>query len=319
MEIGLVVEGQEGLNWEIWREILARVDRLGFSSLFRSDHYFDSYQNQKDSLEAFISLVLAATETTALRFGSLVTPVTFRHPVDVARIAAQIDSLSNGRFVLGLGIGWNKAEHDAYGIPFPSVRERFERLEEAIALCRLVWGKLPATFDGRYYSLKDVDCRPKPVSGRIPILIGGTGEQRTLKIVAQYADEWGSECLSVEDYARKVAVLERHCESYSRDPTSIRRSMVIVGDIVPTPRRVFKGAAKRLLHASKIRPMAPTPFNVPPRAGGFVIGGRHQIIDQLAEYSRFGLQEAIFKYNDMESHVVPEYLAAEIMPSVRNI
>ena len=130
-------------------------------------------------------------------------------------MAAQIDRLSGGRFVLGLGIGWNKREHKAYGIPFPPVTERFDRLEEAVTLCRLMWGELPATFDGRYYSLQDVDCRPKPVSGRIPIIIGGTGEQRTLKIVAQYADEWCSECLPLEDYARKVAVLERHCESVS--------------------------------------------------------------------------------------------------------
>jgi F420-dependent oxidoreductase-like protein len=317
MEIGLVVEGQDGLDWQLWRRILTRVDRLGFSSLFRSDHYF--IEHQKDSLELFLSLVLAATETTGLRFGPLVTPVTFRRPVDVARLASQIDSLSGGRFVLGLGIGWYKPEHDAYGIPFPSVSERFERLEEAIAVCRLVWGELPATFDGRYYSLKDVDCRPKPVSGRVPIIIGGTGEQRTLKIVAQYADEWCSECLSVEDYARKVEVLDRHCESVSRDPASIRRSMVIAGEVVPTARSVVRGAAKHVLHATKIRAGAPPSFSIPPRMGGLVVGGRQQIIDELAKYSRFGLQEAVFRYNPIVSDAVPEYLAAEIMPSLRDI
>ena len=232
MKIGIDIQGQDGLDWPRWRKILGRVDRLGFSSLFRSDHYYVGAQ--RDSLELFLSLVLAATDTTSLRFGSLVTPVTFRRPVDVARMAAQIDTLSGGRFVLGIGIGWYKREHNAYGIPFPPVRERFERLEEAIAVYRLVWGELPATFDGRYYTLKDVDCRPKPVSGRVPLIIGGTGEQLTLKIVAQYADEWCSECLSVEDYARKVAVLERHCESVSRDPASIRRSMVVTGDFVPS-------------------------------------------------------------------------------------
>ncbi len=236
MEIGIDIQAQNGLDWETWSTILARADRLGFSSLFRSDHYFIG--QQRDSLELFISLVLAATETTSLRFGPLVTPVTFRRPVDVARMAAQIDSLSGGRFVLGLGIGWYGREHKAYGIPFPPVGERFERLEEAVAVCRLLWGELPATFDGRYYSLKEVDCRPKPVSGRVPIIIGGTGEKRTLKIVAQYADEWCSECVSVEDYARKVEVLERHCESVSRDPASIRRSMVIAGDFVPGMREI---------------------------------------------------------------------------------
>jgi F420-dependent oxidoreductase-like protein len=317
MEIGIDIQGQNGLDWETWRTILARADRLGFSSLFRSDHYFIG--QQRDSLELFISLVLAATETTSLRFGSLVTPVTFRRPVDVARMAAQIDSLSGGRFVLGLGIGWYGREHRAYGIPFPSVGERFERLEEAVAVCRLLWGEVPATFDGRYYSLKEVDCRPKPVSGRVPIIIGGTGEKRTLKIVAQYADEWCSECLSVEDYARKVEVLERHCESVSRDPASIRRSMVIAGDFVPALRKFLRGTARQVLHASKIRPIAPANFGVQPRMGGFVVGGRQQIIDELAKYACVGLQEAVFRCNNIASDAEPEYLAAEIMPSVKDI
>jgi F420-dependent oxidoreductase-like protein len=315
MEIGLHVQGQAGLDWQTWRAILARVERLGFSSLFRSDHYF--VEDQRDSLELFLSLVLAATETTSLRFGPLVTPVTFRRPVDVARMAAQLDVLSGGRLALGLGIGWYKPEHDAYGISFPSVRERFERLEEAIAVCRLVWGESPAKFDGRYYSLNDVDCRPKPVSGRVPIIIGGVGEQRTLKLVAQYADEWCSDCLSVEEYARKVSVLERHCESVSRDPASIRRSMVITEDLVPTPRRFFRGTVKNVLYASRLRPIGST-FRVQPRMG-FVVGGRQQVIDELAKYAGFGLQEAIFRYNNILLDTEPDYLAAEIMPSVRDI
>ncbi len=318
MKIGLDIQAQDGLDWPRWRKILSRVDHLGFSSLFRSDHYYVG--PQRDSLELFLSLVLAATETTRLRFGSLVTPVTFRRPADVARMAAQIDALSGGRFVLGIGIGWYKREHNAYGIPFPPVRERFERLEEAIAVYRLIWGELPATFDGRYYTLKDVDCRPKPVAGRVPIIIGGTGEQLTLKIVAQYADEWCSECLSVEDYARKVAVLERHCESVSRDPASIRRSMVVTGDFVQTGRKILRGTAKQVLHASKIRPIASkTNFSVQPRMGGFVVGGRQQVIDELAKYARFGLQEAVFRCNNIASDAEPEYLAAEIMPSVRDL
>jgi F420-dependent oxidoreductase-like protein len=318
MHIGIDIQAQGGLDWGRWREILARVDGLGFASLFRSDHYFIG--SQQDSLELFLSLVLAATETRSVRFGSLVTPVTFRRPVDVARMAAQIDNLSGGRLVLGLGIGWYRREHKAYGIDFPPVGERFDRLEEAVNVCRLMWGELPATFDGRYYSLKDVDCKPKPLSGRVPIIIGGTGEKRTLKIVAQYADEWCSECVSVEDYARKVAVLERHCEAVSRDPAAIRRSMVIAGDFLPSARKFLRGTAKQVLHASKIRPQQPsTPFAVQPRLGGFVVGGRQQVIDQLAKYGGLGLHEAVFRCNNIASDDEPDYLAAEIMPSVRDI
>jgi alkanesulfonate monooxygenase SsuD/methylene tetrahydromethanopterin reductase-like flavin-dependent oxidoreductase (luciferase family) len=154
MRIGLMIEGQNGLTWERWSHILQMAERLKFPSVFRSDHYFIG--PQQDSLEAYLSFVLAARETSTIRFGPLVTPVTFRAPVNVARMAAQIDLLSGGRFVMGMGAGWNEAEHSAYGIPFPPVKERFDRLEEAIRLTRALWAG-PATFDGRYYQLREAD------------------------------------------------------------------------------------------------------------------------------------------------------------------
>ena len=160
MRIGLMIEGQNGLTWERWSHILALAERLGFPTVFRSDHFFIG--PQRDSLEAYLSFVVAAKETRRIRFGPLVTPVTFRHPVNVARMAAQIQLLSGGRFVLGLGAGWNEAEHRAYGIPFPPIRERFERLEEAIRLTKSLWTESPANFDGKYYRLEGADLRPKP-------------------------------------------------------------------------------------------------------------------------------------------------------------
>ncbi len=317
MDIGIDVQVQNGVDWGRWRRILSLVDGLGFASLFRSDHYFIGHQ--RDSLELFLSMVLAATETSKVRFGSLVTPVTFRRPADVARMAAQIDQLSGGRFVLGMGIGWYKQEHLAYGIELPPVRERFERLEEAIELSRLMWGELPVTFEGRYYKLSDVDCRPKPLSGRVPIIIGGTGEKRTLKLVAQYADEWCSECLSVDDYARKVSVLERHCEAVARDPKSIRRSMIVNGDFVSSPRTLMRRSIKQTLHRTRIRPMKVPNFNVRPRIGGFVVGGRQQLIDELAKYAKCGLEEAVFRIKDVTSDAEPEFIASHIMPAARRM
>jgi len=142
MRIGLMVEGQNGLTWERWAHILDLAERLGFPTVFRSDHYFIG--RQQDSLEAYLSFVMAAIRTSTIRFGPLVSPVTFRSPADVARMAAQIDVLSGGRFVMGLGAGWNEAEHRAYGIPFPSIGERFDRLEEAIQLTKALWAG-PAT------------------------------------------------------------------------------------------------------------------------------------------------------------------------------
>ena len=145
MDISLMVEGQNGLTWDKWSNILRRSEDAGLSGVFRSDHFFIG--SQQDSLEPYLSFTMAALQTERIRFGPLVTPVTFRPPVNVGRMAAQLDQLSNGRFVMGLGGGWNESEHVAYGVPFPPVGERLSRLEEAIHVMRGLWGPLapPAT------------------------------------------------------------------------------------------------------------------------------------------------------------------------------
>jgi len=293
------------------------ADDSGIASLFRSDHFFCA--RQADSLEAYISLALAAAETTRLRLGTLVTPIMFRTPVDIGRMAAHIDALSGGRFVLGLGIGWNEEEHGAYGLPFPSVSERFERLEEAIGVCRTLWSPSGGSFRGRYFTLTDVDCRPKPASPRLPILIGGGGERRALRLVAKYADEWCSECLPVGEYRRKVEVLERHCEELSRDPRTIRRSMVVTAQVVPSAGRVVKGVLKHVRDTVRPSHAWHEPFQVTSRLGGFLVGGRQQILDSLAQYAKLGLQEAIFRHYDFDSGAGIEYLGREIGPVVRTL
>ncbi|MGH2608772.1 MAG: TIGR03560 family F420-dependent LLM class oxidoreductase, partial [Tepidiformaceae bacterium] len=247
MDIGLMVEGQNGLTWERWLHILKLAERLGFPTVFRSDHYFISQANQQESLEAYLSFVLAARETERIRFGPLVSPVTFRSPVDVGRMAAHVDALSGGRFVMGMGAGWNEAEHRAYGIAFPPIKERMDRLEEAIQVVRTLWGPGPASYEGKHYRLENVDCQPKPArAGGPPILIGGAGEKRTLKLVAQYAAEWNSVGLAPEAYAGKVAALERHCAAEGRDPATIRRSMMMFAILGRTEKALDAVAARMM-------------------------------------------------------------------------
>jgi len=248
MQIGLMVEGQNGLTWERWIHILKLAERLNFPTVMRSDHYFIG--RQQDSLEAYLSFAVAARETSEIRFGPLVSPVTFRSPVDVGRMAAQLDQLSGGRFVMGLGAGWNEAEHQAYGIPFPPVKERFDRLDEAIQVMQALWGPGPASFEGKHYRLDGADCIPKPASGRPPILIGGSGEKRTLKVVAKYASEWNAVNASPEVYAHKVQVLEKHCEALGRDPKTIH--VALKGSLfdkekkIADRRRRFMGEAEEI-------------------------------------------------------------------------
>ena len=141
MDISLMVEGQNGLTWDLWSNILRRSEEAGLAGVFRSDHFFIG--TQQDSLEPYLSFTMAALQTQRIRFGPLVSPVTFRPPVNVGRMAAQLDQLSGGRFVMGLGGGWNESEHVAYGVPFPPVGERLSRLEEAIHVMRGLWGPGP--------------------------------------------------------------------------------------------------------------------------------------------------------------------------------
>lgn len=317
MRIGLMVEGQNGLTWDRWIHILELAERLGFPSLFRSDHYFIG--TQQESLEAYLSFAIAARETRTLRFGPLVSPVTFRSPVDVGRMAAQVDALSGGRFVMGLGAGWNEAEHRAYGIPFPPTGERFDRLEDAIRLMRALWSPGEATYDGTFYRLAGANCLPKPAAGRPPLLLGGGGEKRTLRLVARYADEWNSVNLGPEAYRRKLDVLARHCEAEGRDPATIRKSMMVFAIVGPsqasrdaTTRRMmamFGGAPDVTLEA----------FRDMLRNRGIVSGSTDEVIDQLGKLAELGVEEMQFQHFDFDSDDVPSYLAADIAPAVRDL
>ena len=317
MRIGLMVEGQNGLTWERWSHILALAERLGFPSVFRSDHYFIG--PQQNSLEAYLSFVMAAKETRTIRFGPLVTPVTFRPPADVGRMVAQIDQLSGGRFVMGLGAGWNEAEHRAYGIAFPPVKERFERLEEAIQLIRAMHQDGPTTFAGKHYNLVEANCLPKPGAGRPPLLIGGSGEKKTLKLVARYADEWNAVGLNPEAFRAKLDVLARHCEAEGRDPATIRKSMMVFG-VVGGSEADLDAATKRVMSmfgAPSGTDMAE--FRVGLKARGMISGSTDEVVDQLGRLAELGLEEVQFQHFNFDSDSVPEYLAAEIAPQVRDL
>ena len=307
-----MVEGQAGLTWERWSHILAMTERLGFRSLFRTDHFF--VRSQLESLDAFLSFAVAAKETKRVRFGPLCTSFSLRPPAVRGRMAAQIDQLSGGRFTLGLGVSWYEPEFRAYGIPFPPATERYDRLEDGIELLRSLWSSGPSTYRGRFYSLEETDCLPKPAADRLPILIGGTGERRTLRAVAQYADEWNCDGYhSPEMYAHKLSVLERHCEAIGRDPATIRRSMLI---------HVLTGPDQTVI--DRLRPHAMKLMGTPEwssremlqevEAGGMLVGNAEQVVEKLGPLAELGVQEVELQHYDFGSDEVPEYIAAEVAP-----
>jgi len=177
-------------------------------------------------LEGWTLLGALAARTERLRVGLMVTGNTYRHPAILANIAATVDHISHGRLDFGIGAGWNEMEHTMYGMQLYAPGERIRRLGEACEVFKLLWTEPRANFDGKYYQLKDALCEPKPVQKPYPpIVIGGSGEQLTLRVVARYADIWNFVGGSVEDFRHKQEVLARHCEAIGRDPATITRSI----------------------------------------------------------------------------------------------
>ena len=318
MDLGVMIEGQEGLNWDRWRRIIRTTEDLGFESLFRSDHFFSlSGPHDRDALETFISFVLVAEESSRIRFGPLVSSMTFRHPSLLARMAAQIDLLSDGRFILGMGAGWNVPEHEAFGLPFPPVRERMDRLEEGIQVVRALWGDGPVSFDGRYYQLKDAECFPKPAQSPAPILVGGSGEKRTLRIVAKYADEWNAVGQTIEGYRHKNEVLLGHCDAVGRDASTIRRSMMC-GFVIG---RDEDGVRAHLARIGEALPMLtrgnPDEVLEGVRNRGWLVGTTSEVVEQIKQREELGIQRIMLQHHAQADFDTLELIAKDVLPQVQ--
>ena len=226
---GIQIEPQFGFSYGEVAQIAKEAERLGFYGLWVSDHLFwDARSEQRNCLEAWTLLTALAPVTTRLRLGTLVTCNSYRPPGILAKIAASLDHLSNGRMEFGIGAGWKELEYRAYGIPFPSIGTRLAQLEEAVQVVRLLWTQDRASFSGRHYQLQEALCAPKPVQQPPRIWIAGGGEKVMLRIVAQYADGWnillGSSFATVK---RKTDILRRHCGALKRDFSTIEKSLFL--------------------------------------------------------------------------------------------
>ena len=218
--------GLQSTTTEELRTVWARIEAGGFDWISVWDHFYAADNTGRaECLEAVSTHAALARETTRVRCGSLVYSVGYRHPAVLANAIATIDQLSGGRVVLGLGAGWHQGEYDAYGIPFPAAAERLRQLEEAIGCIRGLLTEEVTDFEGEFFTLRAARCEPKPLQERLPIWVGGAGEQITLRIAARHADGWNVPFLAPDEYRRKVEVLHRHCSDAGRDPSSITKSV----------------------------------------------------------------------------------------------
>lgn len=276
------------------KDLVIKAENVGFDSFWVMDH-FQQLQiigsSQDPLLEGWTTISVLAGLTTKIKLGTLVTGVIYRHPSVLAKIGATLDVLSKGRLFMGIGAGWNEQESLAYGISstFPSYQERLNRLEEAIRIIRDMWTKEPtSSFFGKYYQVRDAYCNPKPIQKPSPpILVGGGGERRTLKIVAKFADACNL-IGSLETINRKLTVLREHCETVGRDYDSILKTKlctVIINDDA--------NAAKKRVQE--------------------ILNGMPE--EQIREFAIYGTHEEVYRQIELFERAGIEYIIVNLEPS----
>jgi F420-dependent oxidoreductase-like protein len=283
------------------------AEQLGYDSAWLDDHFYGvATPPSDDSLECWTLMAALARETSTLRFGTLVVCNSYRHPPLLAKMASTLDHVSGGRLEFGLGAGWYEHEYRAYGYDFPPIGTRLAQLGEALEICRRLWRDERASFTGRHVRIDNAWCNPKPVQQpHPPIMIGGGGEKVLLRLVAQYADRWNFGG-SVEEFAAKIPVLERHCAAVGRDPAAIEKSWFGNILIEPTRERLDARLAKRAARghgdAYGLNAMVGTP---------------EQIVERVRAYVAVGVTHFIGMFGRVERLGATELFAREVVPAFR--
>jgi F420-dependent oxidoreductase-like protein len=302
MDLAVMVEGQNGLNWLRWQRIAQAVEDLGFAGLFRSDHFTNAGAPDIDSLECWVALTWLASHTRRIQFGPLVSPISFRDPVMLARMAAAVDDLSGGRLILGIGAGWQEREHNHYGYDLLPVVQRLARYREGVEVIhRLLRSTEPVSFTGEYYTLREAVLLPRPARmGRPPILLGGG--KATLPLVARYAEEWNTAFRPAAEVAALNARLDELLSKQDRKPADVRRSfmtnLVVGRDETELHSRLDGHTAEEL------------------RARGIFVGTHHQIVDQIGRLGDAGVQRVMLQWMDLDDMDGLEALAKSVLPQL---
>ena len=306
MELRIFTEPQQGASYDDLLAMARTAERCGYGAFFRSDHYV--VMGDGDGLpgptDAWITLAGLARDTSTIWLGTLVTAATFRLPGPLAIAVAQVDAMSGGRVEIGLGTGWFEAEHRAYGIPFPPLGERFDRLEEQLEILTGLWSTpVGSTFthEGTHYSLLDSPALPKPVQSPLPVVVGGTGAKRTPALAARFAAEYNVPFHSLEDTAAAFERVRAACRADERDPDSLVYSAAQVlccgRDKAEIARRAQ--AIGREVDELREHGLAGTPAELVAKARAFGAAGASRLYLQVL---------------DLGDHDQVELVAAEVMP-----
>jgi F420-dependent oxidoreductase-like protein len=293
LTLRVFTEPQQGASYDDLLAVAREAERLDFDAFFRSDHFLSMGpgSGEPGPTESWVTLAGLARDTERIRLGTMVTAATFRLPGPLAIAVATVDAMSGGRVELGLGAGWFEDEHRAYGVPFPSTRERFDRLEEQLAIVTGLWTTPVGErfdFQGRHYQLSDSPALPKPVQRpRPPVIVGGFGKRRTPALAARYADEFNVAFAPLGDFRTLVAAVADACERAGRDPSSMTWSTAQVlccGEDEETYRR-RAAAIGREPDQLRATALAGTVAEVTDRLGTFADGGAQRVYLQVLDLS----------------------------------
>ena len=260
-------------DYKATKTLAQHAEATGWDGIWLADHFLPEEQALIPVHECWITLAALARDVPRVRLGTLVAGNTYRHPAVLANMVATLDNLADGRVVLGLGAGWQQNEHEAYGLDYGNVGSRLDRLEEACQIIKGLFSNEHFSFNGEHYQLQDAPLEPKPQQTKMPLMIGGGGEKRTLKITAQYADEWNV-WGDVDILRHKMGVLDQHCESVERDPQEIERSAVALLFLSDNEKYL-----KRIREADIASPT--------------IIGNVNEVIEIVSKLKEIGVKELI--------------------------
>jgi F420-dependent oxidoreductase-like protein len=306
MKLRIFTEPQQGADYATQARVAVATEDLGFDAFFRSDHFLapPGKRGLPGPSDSWVTLSALALQTRRIRLGTLVTSATFRLPGPLAIAVAEVDQLSGGRVDFGIGAGWYEAEHTAYGIPFPSVPERFDRLEEQLAIITGLWETPQGqtfSYSGRYYQLADSPALPKPAQRpRPPVILGGTGPRRTPRLAARYADEYNVPFSDLDTTRAAYGRVRDACAEAGRDPGSIRFSAAQTICCGKDDAEVARRAAVIGLPVSDLL-FAGTPA---------------QIVDQLGQFGQAGADSFYLQVLDLADLDHLTLLAADVLPQI---
>lgn len=311
----------DALNFGRMKRVTKVCESLGFDSVWGPDHLMTGHS--LETLEVWTVLAGLSQVTETMRLGTLVNCASHRNPALLAKIIATLDVMSNGRVDLGIGAGWNGFEQLAYGLPWEETPKfRIQRLVEVIKILRGMWTNDRFTFKGKYYSVNEAACLPKPIQKPSPkIMIGGKGEKLLLKAVARHADAWNIDELTTEDYAHKLQVIKEHCNSVGTDYNKIEKTMeqyVLITDKPDRQKLLVDWTNMHIATSPERKRLGKQPFTVKMEdiKKEYIFGSIEEVTERFAEYINVGVQRFMIYFLDYPSldSILP--LAKEVIPSL---